>query len=61
MKFIEEIIKRIHIIEDLFELRMSLSEISSEYSTIIINDYIKDVKEIKVYENEILKRLLPYS
>ena len=37
---------------------MSLAELSSEYSIVklIISDWIKDIKEIKVDENEILHR-----
>lgn len=63
---------------DLYKSRMSLSEINSEYSIakLTINGCIKDVKEIKLDENEvkelknemsrikeenqILKKLWPY-
>ena len=43
-------------IVDLFKLGMSVSEISSEYGIAksIINGWIKDVKEIKVNENEVM-------
>ena len=41
---------------DLFKLGMSVSEISSEYGIAksTINGWIKDVKEIKVDENEVM-------
>ena len=43
-------------IVDLFKSGMSVSEISSEYGIAksIINGWIKDVKEIKVNENEVM-------
>ena len=43
-------------IVDLFKLGMSVSEISSEYGIAksIIIGWIKDVKEIKVNENEVM-------
>ncbi|MGN9136296.1 transposase [Clostridium sp. HCP1S3_B4] len=43
-------------IVDLFKSGMSVSEISSEYSIekSTINGWIKDVKEIKVDENEVM-------
>ena len=43
-------------IVDLFKLGMSVSEISSEYGIAksIINGWIKEVKEIKVNENEVM-------
>ena len=45
-----------NMILDLFKSGMSLSEISSEYSIAksTINGWIKDVKEIKVDENEVI-------
>ena len=45
-----------NMIVDLFKSGMSLSEISSEYSIAksTINGWIKDVKEIKVDENEVI-------
>ena len=45
-----------NMIVDLFKWGMSLSEISSEYSIVklIISDWIKDIKEIKVDENEVM-------
>ena len=45
-----------NMIVDLFKLGMRLSEISSEYSIVKskINGLIKDVKEIKVDENEVM-------
>ena len=41
---------------DLFKSGMSLAELSSEYGIAksAINDWIKDVKEIKVDENEVM-------
>ena len=44
------------IVDLLFKSGMSLSEISSEYGIAksTINDWIKDVKEIKVDENEVM-------
>ena len=43
-------------IVDLFKSGMSVSEISSEYgiAKATINGWIKDVKEIKVDENEVM-------
>ena len=43
-------------IVDLFKSGMSVSEISSEYGIAksTINGWIKDVKEIKVNENEVM-------
>lgn len=40
----------------LFKSGMSLAELSSEYGIAksTINGWIKDVKEIKVYENEVM-------
>ena len=45
-----------NMIVDLFKSGMSLSEISSEYGIAksTINGWIKDVKEIKVDENEVM-------
>ena len=45
-----------NMIVDLFKSGMSLSEISSEYGIAksTINGWIKDVKEIKVDENEVI-------
>ena len=45
-----------NMIVDLFKSGMSLSEISSEYGIAksTINDWIKDVKEIKVDGNEVM-------
>ena len=45
-----------NMIVDLFKWGMSLSEISSEYSIAksTINGWVKDVKEIKVDENEVM-------
>ena len=45
-----------NMIVDLFKSGMSLSEISSEYDIAksTINGWIKDVKEIKVDENEVI-------
>ena len=44
-------------IVDLFKSGISLAELSSEYGIArsTINGWIKDVKEIKVYENEVKK------
>ena len=43
-------------IVDLFKSGMSLAELSSEYgiAKLTINGWIKDVKEIKVDENEVM-------
>ena len=43
-------------IVDLFKSGMSLAELSSEYGIAksTINGWVKDVKEIKVYENEVM-------
>ena len=43
-------------IVDLFKSGMSLAELSSEYgiAKLTINGWIKDVKEIKVDENEVI-------
>ena len=43
-------------IVDLFKSGMSLTELSSEYGIAksTIGGWVKDVKEIKVYENEIM-------
>ena len=45
-----------NMIVDLFKSGMSLSEISSEYDIAksTINGWIKDIKEIKVDENEVM-------
>ena len=45
-----------NMIVDLFKSGMSLSEISSEYGIAksTINGWIKDIKEIKVDENEVM-------
>ena len=45
-----------NMIVDLFKSWMSLAELSSEYGIAksTINDWIKDVKEIKVDENEVM-------
>ena len=47
--------RRKDMIVDLFKSGMSVSEISSEYGIAksTINGWIKDVKEIKVDENEV--------
>ena len=43
-------------IVELFKSGMSLAELSSEYGIAksTINGWIKDVKEIKIYENEVM-------
>lgn len=47
-------------IVDLFKSGMSLADLSSEYGIAksTINGWIKDVKEIKVYDNEVITNRL---
>ena len=52
----EDTSKNIKTIVDLFKSGMSLAELSSEYGIAksTINGWVKDVKEIKVDENEVM-------
>ena len=52
----EDTSKNIKTIVDLFKSGMSLAELSSEYGIAksTINGWIKDVKEIKIDENEVM-------